>query len=227
MTDPRGYIGTKTDGHGDAFYGGGPQVHNYFPDGKFVNPDNVAVGVHNWANGSYVYAANGTETLSVVTGGHPDGGNLARSVTAGSNFGEGIYLYSPPDISAGSFSLAFDLHVQFPNGVLSPYPRAAIRVNNDNATGANQITYLVANEFWQRIIVPLTCYGTDVGTLTVAITSDPASFTNEGDASVVVQFDVGNVMFTEYDGSRYRDGDSDGWVWSGTPNASISYGPKP
>lgn len=206
--------------------GGYKTIHNWFPDARFASADTVAVGVNNFAAGHFAYAANGTETVSIVTGGHPDGGNLVRSVTAGSSFDEGVYLYSPPNIPAGSFSLGFDVRVHWPNGKLALYPRIKVQTYIDNAWGAHQIEHQVGDNQWQRIIVPMTCYNGS-GTINCAISSDASSYPDAGDATVLVQFDVGNVMFTEYDAARCRDGDSDGWTWSGTPHASASTGPQP
>jgi hypothetical protein len=220
MTDPRGYIGTKVDTRPDSYYSDGLLIHNYFPDGAITSDALIAVGTAQYPDGKIIYPENNTETIAVMSGDGPGGGNAVKVTTTGASWEEGMQvgLVAATTVpGAGIYHLAFDLKCLNGNQTLK------CQAYCQNVDGQRNEDLPIFT-YWTRYSVPLYAFGADI--LGCHLSFQQKAYAADA-TPPALSWEIANIMFTDGDGWAFRDGDSDGWAWTGTPHESASYGPQP
>lgn len=219
MTDPRGYIGTKTDTRDNVVYTTSGPVHNYFPDGSADNADLIDDG--SYASGKFWFKNMGGETITQVDEtAFRANGHAIQCVTSGSDWEDGLVagdvMSTLDPLPAGHYW--FGCHLRVASGAVWGILKAAPQGNGIAARAVR----LTSN--WQRFTLPVVVDGSARPNLSISLDQD--EYPDEP-TPLVATIQCCNVMLSDGRVDFFADGDSDGWAWTGTPHASASYGPQP
>lgn len=151
------------------------------------------------------------------------------STTAGR--GDGTYMADsalPTVVEGATYRASF-----WYKGAPSTYIIAALKFNT--GTGGRSSRYVTGNGSWQRVeLDPYTVPAADANNgyklgLQIILTGSSSSYTTPAAGTIAYLDDVmfqitppGQVSVP----SAFADGNTNGWSWQGTTNASTSYGPS-
>ena len=199
--------------------------HNYFPDGAVS--DDALIDINNTLADALLWKRRGaTETIALAE--ISEGLNAVSCEMTG-EWGEGITvadwgnLYGGGALSPGHYSVGVSVKAD-DAATLAAQGAGITSLSGDYSEAYQPFTVFRVYGDWVRIVLPifvvaeayvgLECYTRQM--------DYPDAVT-----SPVTTIYFTKLMITEGDSAVFRDGDSDGWSWSGTPYASTSYGPPP
>lgn len=208
-------------------YGPNRTIHNYFPDGAIssaalIDTDNSYPDSALWTNNGY------GENLEFVDRSASSIPNAVKVTFPGGAWGEGFWTMDNADTYGLGSMPAGRYRIGATFAAFAPPSRTPIRVTaatptDDPNPSAREVVYLPINTP-ERIILDV--YTHTAGRLALYVYTNPLDYPEGADFPSLTLL-VSELMITDGDPFDFRDGDAEGWSWSGAPHASASFGPQP
>lgn len=209
--------------YGEHGTGSGRTITNWFPDGAITSDALIDTAGDQDYEAKLWYGQGGSEALtfeSDVLGAPALGVGLT-------GWGDGVYArdwagaFGFDELPIGRYQIGFDFAL---DASLGGYRIRAYPLVQNAAPLPPEIVIEPRNTLFYRYVMDV--YTQQVGYLGLAF--EASSYDNSGKSAPADKiFYVRNVTITDGNALAFRDGDSDGWDWLGTPHASASAGPQP